>query len=106
MAKAVIITREQKIKDKLNELEVQQEIVNKVADLIESLERDKNYALTTYDKVVLTDEEGEPILDENGKEKYEWQNRPYTEEELAECPSALRKVSAYDQIIEALEDLI
>jgi len=95
-----------KAQAKLNELQVETKVIEKVDDIIENLERDKKYAASTYECVTLTDDDGEPILDENGKEKTDWQRRDYTEEELEDHPEVAREIEAYDIIIKALEKLI
>ena len=91
---------------KLNELAIQQKVIEKVDDLIHDLERSKEYAKMTYETVDVTDENGEPVLDDEGKPKRDWKSRPYTEEELAENPKVFLEIAAYDLIISALEELV
>ena len=95
----------EKMQAKLNELEIQQKVIQKIDELINDLERSKEYAKKTYEMVELKDENGEPILDENGEPKRDWQSREYTQEELADNPSVFREIAAYDLIISALEKL-
>ena len=95
----------EKMQAKLNELEIQQKVIQKIDELIHDLERSKEYALKTYDMVEVTDENGDVVLDEEGNPKRDWKSRPYTEEELKDNPSVFREIAAYDLIISALEKL-
>ena len=95
----------ERLQAKLNELEIQQKVIQKIDELIRDLERSKEYARKTYDMVEVLDENGEPVLDENGKPKHDWISREYTQKELADNPSVFREIAAYDLIISALEKL-
>ena len=88
----------EKANERIRELKVQQKVIEKITDILETLERDKEYAKKTYDVV--------EIKDEDGNTKRDYQSRPYTEEELAEHPEVFIEIEAYDRVAEALEKII
>lgn len=95
-----------KAQAKLNELEAQKSLVEITDDYIERLQRDLESAKSHYELIYEEDENGERIKDEDGKDKYRWEDVPYTDEELEEIPSVKGRIKAYETIIKALEKLM
>ena len=96
-----------KAQAKIEELEAQRIIIEKVDEILERVERDLNYAKTNSLLIYERDDEGNPIVDEEtGKQKYHWEDHEYTEEELKDNPIARGEIRAYETIIKALEKLM
>jgi hypothetical protein len=96
-----------KAQAKIDELEAQKIIVEKVDEILERVERDLKYAKINSTLVYEKDEDDNPILDEEtGKQKYHWDEHEYTEEELEDNPRARSEIRACETIIKALEKLI
>ena len=96
----------EKAQAKIEELEAQKYLIEIVDEYLERAQRDLNSANTNYDIVYETDEDGNRVTDENGKEKYHWEDRPYTDEEIAASPSIRGRMRAYETIIKALEKMM
>jgi len=97
----------EKAQAKIEELEAQRVLVEKVDEILEKVERDLKYAKIHSDLIYEKDEDGNPIIDEEtGKQKYHWEDRDYTEEELDENPRVRGEIRAYETIIKALEKLM
>lgn len=95
-----------KAQAKIDELEAQKIIIEKVDEILERVERDLKYVKMNSIIVYEKDENGNPILEETGRQKYHWDEHEYTEEELEDNPRARSEIKAYETIIKALEKLI
>ena len=95
-----------KAQAKIEELEAQKIIIEKVDEFLEKIERERAYTCTRSEIIYETDEEGNRIQREDGRDAYHWEERPYTDEEIAENPRIKAELAAWDKIEKALEKLI
>ena len=95
-----------KAQAKIEELETQKILVEKVDEFLERIEREIAYTRTRSEIVYETDEDGNRIQREDGRDAYHWEERPYTDEEIAEDPRIRAELAAWDKIEKALEKLM
>lgn len=95
-----------KAQAKIDELEAQKIVIEKVDEFLEKIERERKYTLTSSEIVYETDEDGNRIQRDDGRDAYHWEERPYTDEEIAENPRIRAELAAWDKIEKALEKLI
>ena len=91
---------------KIDELEAQKIVIEKVDEFLEKIERERQYTLTHSEIIYETDEEGNRVQNDDGRDKYHWEERPYTDEEIAENPRVRAELAAWDKLEKALEKLI
>lgn len=95
-----------KAQAKIEELETQKVIIEKVDEFLEKIEKERQYTLTHSEIVYETDEDGNRIQRDDGRDAYHWEDRPYTDEEIEESPRIRAELAAWDKIEKALEKLI
>ena len=93
-------------KQKLQELETQKKVIEIADEFIERCRDSQRSAGMTYECVYETDEDGNHVKDENGKDIYRWEDREYTDEEKNDNPDIQARIDAYDVVIKALEKLM